>query len=177
MWKWKISLTLDKQNQQNKYMGNEEKCKDREGSSAWSLLKTLLGNVFLLVSTFGPLEKSDVSTSVRGTFDAFRTGKVAVSSRTRLHLLAFCFWASSFSRRTRLGWKHILPSFVCLWNTISEIYAFQKMYSFFYNKETLNDQNLCRNKNFTKTNTNFNRFTQVSHRLISHNAWRCDQRV
>lgn len=35
--------------------------------------------------------KSDVSTSVRGTFDAFRTGKVAVSSRTRLYLLAFCF--------------------------------------------------------------------------------------
>lgn len=76
-----------------------------------------------------PLNESDVSTSVRGTFDAFRTGKVAVSSRTRLHLLVF--WASSFSRRTRLGWKHILPSFVCVWNTISEIYAFQKMYSFF----------------------------------------------
>lgn len=41
---------------------------------------------------------------------------------------------------------------------------------FFYNKVTLNDQNVSRNKHFTKNLPNFNRFTQVSHMLRSHNA-------
>lgn len=164
-------------------MGNEDFSRQMQGQRRVICLifaEDFVGKRVPLVSTFGknslrPLNKSDVLTSVRGTFDAFRTGKVAVSSRTRLHLLAF--WASSFSRRTRLGWKHVLPSFVCVWNTVSEIYAFQKMYSFFYNKVTLNDQNVSRNKHFTKNLPNFNRFTQVSHRLRSHNAWRCEQRV
>lgn len=109
MRKWKISLTLDTQNQQNKYMVNEDLTRKMQGQRRIICVifaEDIVGKRVPLVSTFGkssfilsvlvrcwqklrPLNKSDVSTSVRGTFDAFRTGKVAVSSRTRLHLLAF----------------------------------------------------------------------------------------
>lgn len=78
-------------------MGNEDFSRQMQGQRRVICLifaEDFVGKRVPLVSTFGknslrPLNKSDVSTSVRGTFDAFRTGKVAVSSRTRLHLLAF----------------------------------------------------------------------------------------
>lgn len=79
------------------YMGNEDFSRQMQGQRRVICLifaEDFVGKRVPLVSTFGknslrPLNKSDVLTSVRGTFDAFRTGKVAVSSRTRLHLLAF----------------------------------------------------------------------------------------
>lgn len=60
---------------------------------------------------------------------------------------------------------------LCASGTQSPRYLpFRKCIVFFYNKVTLNDQNVSRNKHFTKNLPNFNRFTQVSHRLRSHYA-------
>lgn len=69
-------------------MGNEDFSRQMQGQRRVICLifaEDFVGKRVPLVSTFGknslrPLNKSDVSTSVRGTFDAFRTGKVAASS-------------------------------------------------------------------------------------------------
>lgn len=56
MRKWKISLILDKQNQQNKYMGNEDLTRKMQGQRRIICVifaEDFVGKRVPLVSTFG----------------------------------------------------------------------------------------------------------------------------